>query len=143
MVKSEILLKIATLNLCLCLKYEKDLVKTILQKNDIDILLMQEIELKVAYNFELLCIPGYTLECEENDYKRRVGFYIRDSLKYMRCQNLEVQNSHIIIIDLENVHQIKKRIIKIHHSFDPNGETAKELFNRQLKSVLLINSNAF
>ena len=143
MVKSEILLKIATLNLCLCLKYEKDLVKTILQKNDIDILLMQEIELKVAYNFELLCIPGYTLECEENDYKRRVGFYIRDSLKYMRCQNLEVQNSHIIIIDLENGNQIKKIIINIHRSFDPNGETAKELFNRQLKSVLLINSNAF
>ena len=39
------LLRIATLNLCLGLKYKKDLVKEILLTNEIDILSLQETEL--------------------------------------------------------------------------------------------------
>ena len=37
-------MKIATLNLCLGLKFKKDLVKNILLDNEIDILVMQETE---------------------------------------------------------------------------------------------------
>ena len=40
------ILKIATLNLCLGLKFKKDFVKNILLENEIDILLVQETELE-------------------------------------------------------------------------------------------------
>ena len=61
--------------------------------------------------------------------------YIKDNIKYTRCLNLEIENSHIIIIDLENGGQVKKRIINIYRSFNPSGETAKELFIRQLNII--------
>ena len=51
------------------------------------------------------------------------------------CKNLEGHNSHMVIIDLENEAECKKRIINIYRSFNPNGETAKELFTRQLNLI--------
>ena len=60
-------LKIAILNLCLGLKFKKELVKNLLQTHDIDILLMQETELEADFDCELLNIPGYNLECECNN----------------------------------------------------------------------------
>ena len=117
--------KIATLNLCLGLKFKKDLVKNLLQTHDIDILLMQETELEADFDCELLNIPGYNLECECNNTKKRTGTYIKNSIKYRRCKNLEGHNSHMVIIDLENEAECKKRIINIYRSFNPNGETAK------------------
>ena len=53
-------------------------------------------------------IPGFKFECEVNDSKRRVGVYLKDSIKYTRCWNLEGQNAHIIIIDLESEEMKKK-----------------------------------
>ena len=87
-------LKIATLNLCLGLKFKKDLVKNILLENEIDILLMQETEIEKDFNCELLNIPGYSFECETNDVKRRVGTYIKNTIKYKRCYELEGENMH-------------------------------------------------
>ena len=55
-------MRIATLNLCLGLKFKKDLVKNILVENEIDILLMQETEIEADFNCELLNIPGYKFE---------------------------------------------------------------------------------
>ena len=42
-------LKVATLNLCLGLKYKKDLVKDVLIENKIDILMMQETEIESEF----------------------------------------------------------------------------------------------
>ena len=69
-------LKIATPNLCLGLKFKKDLVKNILLENDIDVLSMQETEIENDFDCDLLNIPGYKFEYESNDVKRRVGSYI-------------------------------------------------------------------
>ena len=66
MIEKRTKLKIATLNLCLGLKNKKDLIKDILLSNDIDILLMQETEIESDINCELLKIPGYILEMENN-----------------------------------------------------------------------------
>ena len=96
------LLKIGTLNLCLGLKFKKDIIKTLMLNEEIDILLMQEIELEEDFDCELVNIPGFNFECEMNNNKRRVGIYVKDSIKYTRCLNLEGQNSHLIIVDLED-----------------------------------------
>ena len=67
-------LRIATLNLCLGLKFKKDRVQNILNENKIDILMMQETELENDFNCELLNIPGFkfgyekTLEKAESEH---------------------------------------------------------------------------
>ena len=76
-------LKFATLNLCLGLKYKKDLVKDLLLKNKIEILSVQETEIEADFNCDLLTIPGYTFEYENNDIKCRVGMHISNSLNML------------------------------------------------------------
>ena len=78
-------LKIGTLNLCLGLKNKKDLVKCLLIENELDILCMQETELENDFDCNLVRIPGFVFEIENLD-KKRVGCYIRNGIKYMRCR---------------------------------------------------------
>ena len=132
-------IKLATLNLCLGLRYKKDLVKNILTENKIDILMMQETELENGFDCDLLKIPGYNLELGKNSVKVRVGTYINDSIKYKRREELEGLDSHITVFDIWNGKKCNKRLINIYRSFNPNGETAKELFTRQLSVI----KNAF
>ena len=132
-------LKVATLNLCLGLKYKKDLVKDVLIENKIDILMMQETEIESEFNYELLKIPGYNLELGKNSVKVRIGTYINDSIKYERRDEMEGLDSHITIIDTQNGKKNNKRLINIYRSFNLNGESAKELFIRQLSVI----KNAF
>ena len=74
-------IKIASLNLCLGLKFKKDLVKNILVENDIDVLSLQETEIESDFDCDcdLLSIPGYRFEYESNNVKRRVGTYIKST----------------------------------------------------------------
>ena len=76
-VRLNLCLKIATLNLCLGLKFKKDQVKNILMENNIDILVMQEIEIEPNFNCELLSIPGYRFESENNYVKKGLVFTSR------------------------------------------------------------------
>ena len=59
--KMENNLKIGTLNLCLGLKFKKDLVKSILTDYAIDILCLQDIEINHDFECNLLNIPGLWL----------------------------------------------------------------------------------
>ena len=92
-------IKIALLNLCLGLKSKKDLVKDLLNSNDIDILAMQETEIEHDFDLKLLSITGYNLEIEELDSKKRTGIYIRTNIRYDRCYNLEQKSNHLIMQD--------------------------------------------
>ena len=78
-------------------KGKKDLVKDILISNKIDILAMQEIEIESGFDEKTLSIPGYILETENNDLKKRTGFYISTSVKYSRKNNLEGRNNHLVV----------------------------------------------
>ena len=59
-------IKIATLNLCLGLQYKKDHVKNFIKENEIDVLLMQETEIKNNLNHCELSFNGYNIELEIN-----------------------------------------------------------------------------
>ena len=65
-------IRISKLNLCLGLKYKKDLVKDLLLTNEINILCMQETDIEKFYE-ELLRIPGLCLETKKNLIKKRTG----------------------------------------------------------------------
>ena len=123
-------LKIATLNLCLGLKNKKDLIKDILFTNDLDIILLQETEIDSDFDCELLRIPGYILELEDNALKKRVGIYLKNNLNYIRHRSLEGTNSHLIIIDVKSG-RVAKRIINIYRSFNPMGMTQRDSFTLQ------------
>ena len=67
--------------------------------------------------------------------KRRVGSYIKNSIKYDRCYLLEGENNHLLIINIDNGLKKAKRIINIYRSFNPNGITERDLFERQLTVI--------
>ena len=62
--------------------HKKDYVRDLLNENEIDVLLLQEIELDSDVDLINLQITGYQFEIETNDTKRRVGTYIKNTVKY-------------------------------------------------------------
>ena len=72
-------IKIATWNLCLGLLQKIDYVKTCLKLHSIDVLNLQETELKPDIPIQTLHIPGYTIELENNQIKRRIATYMDGS----------------------------------------------------------------
>ena len=126
--------KIASLNLCLGLKNKKEEVKRLIIDNEIDILCMQEIEIQSNYPIALLSFSGYNFECENNDLKARCGIYISNSISYVRRLDIETENLHVVIIDLND--QSKTRIINLYRTFNPqNGQTQKQFFETQMLSI--------
>jgi len=127
-------LKIATWNLCLGLFHKKDYVRTQLYENNIDILTLQETELSPELQLENLQIKGYSIEVENNNKKRRVAIYIKNSISYKRRVDLEKENLHIIILDVES--SPPARIITIYRTFNPQcGCTPRENFRKQLNTI--------
>jgi exonuclease III len=94
-------LKIATWNLCLGLFHKKDYVRTQLHENNIDILTLQETDLSPELQLENLQIKGYSIEVENNNKKRRVAIYVKNSISYKRRIELEKENLHVIVLDIE------------------------------------------
>ena len=114
-------IKIATLNLCLGLKNKKDTVKKLILENDIDILCLQETELEPDFPTKLLTLRGYGYESENNVYKSRCGMFVSDKISYIRRNDLEIANNHVIMIDLND--KLKTRIICIFRPFNPSNVT--------------------
>ena len=130
-------IKIGTLNLCLGLKNKKTHVKNLILQNNIDVLCMQEIEIETNYDINLLSFKGYTLENELNSHKSRVGIYVKNGIEYKRQDELEGENSHLIIIDITD-NKSTYRLINIYRSFNPQGGiSAVDLFKHQLDLINL------
>ena len=91
---------IATWNLCLGLSNKKDLVTDYLSKNNINACCVQETEIPRNYPEEILDRNNYILELELNGVKKRAGIYIRKDTKYIRRKDLEKENHHIVVIDI-------------------------------------------
>ena len=108
-------IRIATWNLCLGLASKKNLVKHYITENKIDICCLQETELDNQINEDLLSFPGYGLEIEQNDLKRRVGMYVRSTVNYRRRTDLEANKRHLIVIDILGKPEL--RIITIYRTF--------------------------
>jgi exonuclease III len=129
-------IKIATWNLCLGLGSKKDLVQKYIQDNNIDVCCVQETEIYNNFNEELLTFPGYSIEVEKNDNKRRVAIYVRSRISYKRRMDLEGTNCHLVIIDLFG--ETDLRIITIYRTFKPQENvTAREKFGMQLNLIKL------
>ena len=127
-------LKIATLNWCLGIKNNKELVGQLLLDNQIDVLCMQEIEIEKNYPSGILNLPNYVLEVKENSVKSRVGIYIKNKVKYLRQFEMEGVDSHLMIVDIKAKTSI--RLINIYRWFNPQeGISAKAKFLIQLDLI--------
>ena len=132
-------IRIATWNLCLGLFHKKDYVKSLLLKNKIDVLNLQETEIKINTNEKTMHIPGYSLETEKSTSTKRVATYISNNVKYRRRSDLEDSNNHLIILDLGTRHTT--RIINLYRPFNPTSHTEREFFNKQISKLDQIITN--
>ena len=127
-------LRLGTWNLCLGLPNKKDYVTHTLEKNNLSVCCLQECEVPINLDEHTLSAKNFKLELEENDYKKRTGIYINNSVHYERRKDLEEKNNNIVVIDIKL--QIKYRIINIYRSFSSNdNRTPTERFQKQLSLI--------
>ena len=120
--------------MCLGLFHKKDYVRTQLHENNIDILTLQETDLSPELQLENLQIKGYSIEVENNNKKRRVAIYVKNSISYKRRIELEKENLHVIVLDIEISPPV--RIITIYRTFNPQIQcTPRENFREQLNII--------
>ena len=125
---------LASLNLCLGLSNKKDMVTRLLNDNNISVCCMQETEIPNNYPELTLNCNGYDLELELSTNKKRSGIYLKNGLNYLRRNNLERKDFHIVVVDINLAVQI--RIICIYRSFrPPNQMTPDNFFLEQLKII--------
>ena len=129
------LLKVATLNLCLGLKNKKLLISEIMKSENIDVLCVQETEIEHGFATELLTINNYSFEIEQNSIKSRVGIYINKNIKYTRRHELEGVDAHVIVIDIIGTRKTT-RLINIYRTFAPQeGISPRDKFKMQLRLI--------
>ena len=127
--------------MCLGLKNKKDYVAEMIRYNNIDICGLQECEVKKDYPLNVLSIKGYNIETETNINKARVCLYINQTLNYSRRKDLEGENLHMVVIDVEAGK--KYRIINIYRSFQTNGElNERGRFSEQITKIKVATETA-
>ena len=95
---------------------------------------VQETEIGRTFDKNLLRIPGFNLELENNSLLSRVGFYISNEINYKRQASMEGEDSNLIIIDILGSNTT--RIINVYRSFNPqNGISPREKFKYQLNLI--------
>ena len=120
-------IKISTLNLCLGLQFKVNLVKQLINDESIDVLCMQETEIKNNINKNNLSYPGFNIEIENNSIISRTAIFVKNTVKYERRREFEGIDSNLTIIDVKGKETV--RIINLYRSFAPaNGRTVRENF---------------
>ena len=127
-------INLGTLNLCLGLTNKKEIVKRLINDENIDILCLQETELTNNLDHNLMSFPGYVYETENNDECSRVGCYLSTRVTYTRRTDLEGKNAHLIVLDVKANKDI--RIINVYRSFNPiNYHSPYEFFKYQMDLI--------
>ena len=75
-------LRLGSWNLCLGLQNKKDYVSHILETNKLDVCCLQECEVPNLLCENTLTTMNYCIELEQNDNKKRVGIYIKNTKNY-------------------------------------------------------------
>ena len=122
---------------------KKDYIVDTIRKEKIDICLIQEAEIPKDYPTNLLSSKDYNIECENNTVKARCAALIKNTINYTRRQELEGEDSCIIVLD---IHAKKTyRIINVYRTFNPPANiTLKDNFIKQINLIsnaLLADSN--
>ena len=93
-------LNLATWNLCLGLVNKKDYVSEMIKKKELDICCMQETDVPNSFDINLLKFSGYSIYLENNTSKSRCGIYVKNNVQHYRRNELEGENSGLIIFQI-------------------------------------------
>ena len=66
----------------------------------IKICCLQETEIQQGFPENILNCGDFNLELENNTEKKRVGIYLHKDTNYVRRNDLEEANSHVVIVDI-------------------------------------------
>ena len=125
---------IGTWNLCLGLPNKKDYVSNLLDSYNLNVCCLQECEVPNLLCENTLTTMNYCIELEQNDNKKRVGIYIKNTMNYKRRKDLEEKNNHLIVIDVKL--EVNYRIINVYRSFSSNdGRSPTERLQKQLDLI--------
>jgi exonuclease III len=80
-----------------------------------------------------LAIKGYKLELETSLTKIRTAIYVNNTLKYKQKLDLELKDSHMVIIDIEQ--SGSKRIINLYRPPSPTNIPERMLFTNQIEAM--------
>ena len=78
-----------------------------------------------------MAFNGYSFENEINNNKSRCGIYVSNKISYVRRSDIEIENLHVMIIDLND--KYKTRIINIYRPFNPPNTTQRQIFENQIR----------
>ena len=95
-------ISLCTWNVCLGARCKLSIIKDLLNDNKIDVLCVQESEIKSEENLDEYQITNYSLEAEivSAGFKIRTVMYIKSDISYRRINQLEKADSHQIVIKL-------------------------------------------
>ena len=95
-------ISLCTWNVCLGARCKLSIIKDLLNDNKIDVLCVQESEIKSEENLDEYQIMNYSLEAEivSAGFKIRTVMYIKSDISYRRINQLEKADSHQIVIKL-------------------------------------------
>ena len=126
-------LKISSWNLCNGLINKVDYVRNLLQSEDIDILFLQETELKINYNEDIIKIQGYNIETSNTESTKRIAAYIKNNINYTRVTELEETN--VILLNIEAKYTFTQ-IIGIYRPFKLTANVGQlDSFKRQINEI--------
>ena len=75
------MIKLSTWNICLGLKNKKDYIYQVIDKKEIDVCLLQEVEIDKDYDANLLTNGQFKIEVEKNKIKARAAILIKDNIE--------------------------------------------------------------
>ena len=108
-------------------------IKDLLIENDIDILFLQETELKMSLDRDLLQITDYMLEISHATDTARTAAYIRSNVGYERIR--ESQDSNVLMLRLVDSFLIKQ-ICGLYRPFKMAPNVSQlDYFKNQLKQI--------
>ena len=136
-------LKICTWNVCLGARCKLSSIKEILNKHDIDILCLQEVDIRMDEDLDFYRMEGYTLEIENVTqlFKRRTLMYLSNNIIYKRESNVEAEDNHLIVVRLVKQEILIASLYRTYQLTRHENHTAA--FNEQIHvlSQVLNNEN--
>ena len=110
---------------------KKDIVYDTLRHEEVEICGLQEVNLKKDYPVNLIASKDYKIEIEKHKHLARTAIVIKNNIEYVRREDLETEDTSVVIIDTKTVNAY--RIINVYRNFSPpNNQSQKDHFAAQL-----------
>ena len=124
---------VASWNLCNGLINKVQYVSDLLTEEDLDILFLQETELKSDVSLSLLQISGYNIEMANTDGVVRTVAYVKTSIIYTRKK--ETNGTNVILLNLDKKYAVTQ-LAGIYRPFKmTENQTQLNHFRQQLKEI--------